>query len=290
MATATLAASMAFCTGVAMMFPRRYYVNDNTGILEDIAGGFHANFFSALLGSMLHLGYQTTGSMVPCFGLFLYACLCVALFLTLWVAARLEIPLPARAILFGIILLLYLPFVSAPGYNAAAITLAGGSVLCCLVYAKQTERPSLWVCCLLGACLTVAAMVRGKAALGMLLFSGPVVIWSLLHYRRRMVAALVPFLLSAGIFVSADLAYERLAMGEVQQRFEVWQQLRGPFHAYPIANLNIDNKALLEANDWTKNDYLLLRDWLFLDESRFNLETMANVHRLGRTPVDEGAG
>lgn len=271
--------STAYVVSLLLVFPRTYYINDNIGILEDIRQGWVVSFLSSLLGKMLSLGYLEISDAIPWYGILLYLGLGLSLLLSVSAIRRLPAHHYIKIAFSALILMMYFPFIMRIDYTGVSILLGVNSLLCLLVYLHTTARPRPWVLLSLGLLLALSFLVKTYAILAVFVFSAPFVLLGILRGFPKRVTAFLVFLLPLAAAMTADHLYVKQITDKEYLAFQEWNRLRGEFHGNPVSSLNKGNKEIQRVNQWSENDYLILQEWSYLDENKYNSEKLKNIFK-----------
>ncbi len=273
----SLAASIAYMTAIVVLFDISFLVNDDITILNEIKGGFRASHISPLLGYALSFLYRDVFPGIPWYGLTLCGMSLLGVFLVIRTTARIVPDWRIAVLLVGIILVFLTPLIMGVSYNGASILL-GGAALYAIVGLSRGGAAGWRAFCLPGACLAMSFCIRPQGLLGAVLFSLPVIAFVILKRRVGLpciAAALIPLALCAALNAGVTACHDN----DGYRAYAEFERLRGRFHGFPVEELNIGNRKLLEANGWSDNDYRMLMMWMYWDEEKFNVDTMANVFR-----------
>lgn len=261
---------------VLYFLPVQYAVNDDYAILTQIKNNVNTSFMSPVLGYFLSCLYSLN-DRIPWYGLFLYFIHFIALYILITTLLKRNLN---KILIYGFIfiyLILYLEFLLKVSYNNSSIMLGISAV----VYFLFNIRTLSTVKSLLAGLLFVLSyLIRGEAIYLVLFFSAPA-----FYFERKYYREIFYFLFPAIMIIALHMMTGNFAFSEEQKNFNEFNKLRGAFHHYPVAWNNYNNHNILESNNWTKNDYLSLDAWFFMDERKFNAATMENIFRFS-VPAD----
>jgi hypothetical protein len=263
---------------ILFLFNRYYGSNDNIAILWNIKADCLVYFMSVSLGKFLSFCYLNITDKIPWYGLTLYTFLGVSLYCTIfsiWKFQRLGNLLIPFLTMF---LALSLRHVIHIDYSAVSILLASGSLLGLLVYLEKADKKCLLPVIILGICFSFSYHIRMDGIKAALCFTAPAVLLGVFEIRKSYIYLLV-FIIPLAITISADRLYRNFIETETDIRFREWNTLRGQFHDFPIQYLNQNNELIRDANHWSQNDYLMLSEWIYLDENKFNVDTLRNIFK-----------
>ncbi len=308
--------SAAFVTLILLFCPRTYFENDNLGIIGMIKENTFAVFFSPFLGKILSFLYEITNHSIAWYAVFIYIAhtISIALFLycvMLFGRSSLLVSI-GSSVLY---LTLYSYLIIRTGYNSASILLTINTVLFFYYY---YERLNYLHSFLLAGLLLFASQFRYAGfQLGLLVSISFIITLNAKNIIRQTLAIAISLKqymvarlkkreqtanqtngLNESIFNPKKLALViatfwvlhvlirvvvSLNTPQEHKDFMKFNGLRGQFHDFPIAK-KIANEELLQANNWTANDYNMFRSWVFLDEEKYNIETVSNIFKY--TPKD----
>ncbi len=273
----SLAASIVYVGVIIALFEISFLVNDDITILKEIQGGFRTTYMSPLLGYGLSFLYRVVSPGIPWYGLTLCGMIVLGVFMAIRTTVRIVPDRKIAVLLVGIILVFLSPLVMGMSYNGASILL-GGAALYVFVEGSRGSAAGWRSFCLPGASLAMSFCIRPHGLLGVVIFSLPVIAVVLLKKRvglKGMAVAFAPVALCVALNAVVAACFDT----EGYRKYAEFERFRAPFHCFPIAEMNIGNRKLLEANGWSDNDYLMLMRWIYWDEEKFNVDTMANVFR-----------
>jgi len=251
----------------------RYSSNDDIGILLDIKSGFPVSFMSYILGDVFSLLYRKVSDIVPWYGIFT----CISLGISLFVLLRmLYVSHGTKRIeyfMFSALLsILYIRFIQVQGYTETAI-ISGGVGILGLFLAFYQNKVNWYSTIGYGLLLCLCFLWRTQALFFVLVFFFPI----LLIRIRKYWAYCLLFLLPCILLYTANAIFAYLHSTPEQRYFDEFNRYRGKIHGTPLFELNIHNKALLQDVKWTVNDFIVYDDWLFFDESKYNVETLKQI-------------
>lgn len=262
-----------------LLFPISYWANDNNGILNVIKLGYTAFFMSAILGRFLSNLYLHVSNGFPWYAVFLY--LAHGLSITLFIYS-LTLAIKDR-ILFFRVLLLYLAIYSLMifrvGYNGASIMIGSNALLlfglCILKIPDVGKRLTI----VLGILFSFSYLIRERSVQAIVIFSIPAMLLLFFYMKRRRVLLTLLFLLPSILFIGFNHYYTSNYTSSTYRRYRDFNEVRGEFHDFTIATENMENEDILEANDWSSNDYMAFMYWFFPDEKIFGKEKVDNIFK-----------
>jgi len=255
-----------------------YGSNDNIAILRNIQSGCMVSFMSALMGRILSFCYLNISDVVPWYGLTLYALLGIGLYLNLLSIWKLIPHKLLSAAFLVMFLALSLRHIVSIDYSAVSIILASGSIIALLIYLEKTREIHILPVIFLGVCFSFSYLIRTHGIMAALCFAFPVVLTGVFKERKnyhRFLIFIIPLILT----ISTNSVYRNLSESESDRYFRKWNALRGQFHEFPVQRLNLENEDIRNVNNWSQNDYFMLCDFIYLDENKFNIDTLKNVFR-----------
>ena len=256
---------------------QKYHVNDNIAILDDIKGGFAVSFMAFSLGKFFTFLYFHLSSSVEWYGWFLYLSTAISFSLVLYALNKAEnlrlffIPL---AISF---LSLAIYFVLEIGYNSVSFLAGGSALFAFFVYVFHSQKISYFKIVLIGIVFSLSFLVRMQAVFGVVAFGFPMFGLILILHFKKLWKPLLAFSLPFVLFVSFNYFYESANLSQQDKDFIKFNAVRGQFHDFNIARVNFNNQKLLEVNKWNPEDYQMLLSWIFVDENKYNQQTIQNI-------------
>jgi len=262
-----------FMVMVLGLSPRAFRTNDDVGIMLDIRGGFAVSFMSLILGRGLSLLYGMARS-IPFYGIFLYFMHACSLYLFIKAFSRLRGFTPWFPFFLVAYLSLYARFLMEVSYNNSAFMIGINALMYC--GSRLIEGEQRTFCFMLsGLLFAFCFMVRKQVLPGVLLFSA-VMLAGILFREKRSWKGLVIFFIPVMLIFSAERLVARYGVSDTYKAFKRFNSFRSALHGYPILFQNRNNRRLLMANGWTKNDMTLFRFYFFPNERKFNETTMKN--------------
>ncbi|MBN2185138.1 MAG: hypothetical protein JW746_07395 [Candidatus Krumholzibacteriota bacterium] len=271
-----------------LLFPNSYWANDNIGIIPVIKLGFTTSFMSAILGRFLSLFYLYIHYGFPWYAVFLY--LIHGLSITFFIYSA-TLAISNGTHLFRILLLylvIYSMMVLRLGYNAASIMIGANSLLLFCLYLKKSVKIRRSVIFLLGISFSFSYLLRTRSIYGIIIFSLPVLILFFIYLKNRKYPYILLFLLPAILFIGLNNYYTANFTSARYKEYVEYNKVRGRFHDFPISEDNIQNKRILDANDWSRNDYVAFSSWFFHDENIFSIEKINNIFEHSVTQDKKG--
>jgi len=264
-----------FVTGLLLVLPRTYGIDDDVVILFNAEQGFLSEFVSFFYLKLLHFLYQFN---VPWYGLTLYVVHILSLFVLVSSLARIK-SFDMVLIPFLIVYLyFYSFFVIQVSYTSTSIMVGANSLFAFLVYLSSRKINNFYVLGL-GILFSLSFLIRMYGAYAVLVYGFPIIgLFLIYQYQKTkyLVIFFIPFLL---LVIGDHLARIYLTSSEYQQ-YREFNILRGKLHGFPTIEANRHNDKILAKNNWTKNDYARFADWvLFFDERKYNTNTLSNVFK-----------
>ena len=268
---------------VLCFFPLTYGINDDAAILWDIQSGHMVSFMSILLGNLLSFCYRNISSNIPWFSLTLYTFLGISIYcviISTWKFTKNNHLLIPVLVIFLALCLKPLIHIS---YNMVSISLASGSLLSLWIYLEKADKKRFLIVILMGICFSFSYHIRMDGIKATLCFTALPLL--LFFFRiRKCCRHLLLFLIPLAITIPANHFYENSLATESDVQYREWNTLRGQFHGFSVELLNADNEQIRKANNWSKNDYLMLTNWMYLDENKFNISSLKNVFKYAFPP------
>ncbi len=258
------------------VLPRAYWTNDDVVIEADIRGGYLTSFQSPLIGACLSLLYRFVAADVPWYPLYLYAVTFLAITVLLAVLARLGTPVFVRVFLILAGLVASAQLVTTVSMTGASIA-AGAAGLIGLAVRLRSGGVSTRTALLLGCMLALCYLSRTSGVGAAVVFAGPAVLllaWRhvLAHWR-----GIAWFALPLVVAVGASQLYNTVATTEADVHFQEWNAVRSKFHGFHTAQEAREDESMYAGNDWTLKELQMLNGWFYLDEDKFNAETVGRV-------------
>lgn len=261
------------------IFQPVFLANDDLAILNDIRNGFDVSFMSVFLGRILSFLYIHISMTIPWYGLFLYLLYVLSLCLILRTTTVILPKSYKRLFILFLIFLLYIVFLVEITFTTAALLVVGSALYAFLVLGTKCELQKKWFKILmLGFYFALGCAVRLESFFAAIVFVLPVLLLFLLRAKNSLEKIGI-FFIPFFIFVIVNNLLFTCFLSEQQKEFIAFNSIRGYFHEYPIAKINVGNEKILKANNWTVNDYMLFSNWMFWDESLYNLRTVENIYK-----------
>jgi hypothetical protein len=287
--------SLAFVAAIILIYPRFLSTDDDAGILFDIQAGYLPPFISSLLGRSLSALYLHVGSEIPWYGIGLYLGDALALAVFIYGICVIDDEEQGKWIILEGVLFAFAALLMTPSYNSSSLMCGIAALFVTIVYIRRGEATSGRILSL-GALFALAFLFRKSSVVAIMAFGAVavlIVVFRALPSRwsgfRPLLSAAKPWLIFILPFIlcfAANLAVEKIDLRDpAEAKYQAFNKLRGGIHSYPIANLNRDNKKLLEANGWTKNDYDLFCNYFFIDDSKYTTDTVKNVYKYSKSVV-----
>jgi hypothetical protein len=247
-------------------------------------GGFDASFLSLTASKILMYLYSWTTS-ISFYPIFLWTMLALSVLCFLLLSVNYWKSETSSRVPYAIFTLLILCFFSkhfiSLTFTIVAFLLAflGFGFL---IFSLKKELDVKYFF-LSGLILSLSFLVRSDALYGALLFSLPPLAWIgakwLFKIRPKQFfffaisALLLPLVVTFGI----EKGLYKYSTTDQYKEFSEFNYLRGYIHELPISLEAENNKEMYKANDWSKNDFKMFRNWFFADETKFNKEKIQRV-------------
>lgn len=267
---------MLYVSLVVLFFGHSFATGDDVGILNTIYNGYETSYMSVILGRFISVFYRLCPT-VPWYGIFLYFVHIISLFL--FVKCLLKV----KNIKYWIppLLLLYLLFYSEllvrVSFNNSGIMLGTMSILAFLFSSKKTKNTT-WFTVILGFLLSFSFLIRVGAvvaAFGCTLF---LFVSAMLRKELKSQSVAI-FLFPLILMILSHVIVLRYDVSGNFKTYHQFDSLRHKFHNFPIEKLNWGNKELLAANNWTEKDYSILVSGPYVNEKKYNVQTMKNIFK-----------
>ncbi len=257
-----------------------YHINDNIGILYDIESNQVNYLISMAFQKFLFYLYHA-GNIVPWYGLSLY----LVQFCSLYLLIGSLIKLDRFKLFFPPFILIYLGFftyfVTGVDYTITSILICGSSLFAFMVYLHES-RVSVIRVILLGLLFSLSYHIRINGADAVIIFTLPVIILFFLagmpvKKKRNLFKYFLIFLIPFLFTYTTDKIVKRYNVCELQKQYDDFNALRGKIHDFPILGENMNNREILQKNNWSENDYKIFIGWIYFDENKYNVQTMSNI-------------
>ena len=275
--------SGVFIVAILLIFNRQYWANDNCAILDDIKAGHIISFMPIVVGKALSFLYLKVSETTPWYGLMMYGCHWISLSLLVYSLLRLGELNFFRILTVIVLLAFYSELIRRVGYNGVSILLGFSALITLFVYVRSNEKRSYIIVLLLGLCFFSSHMIRMSGIKAAVIFSAPAIAAAALGNLRKEWKYYIVFIIPVLILMPVNKRCQRHMVTPEQKQFKRWNGPRGSFHVYPLVGLNWNNKKLFDVNNWTRNDYAMLLNWQNIDENKFNVKTIRNVHKYSET-------
>lgn len=256
------------------LFKTSFHVNDDVAILNFIKEGFSVFFMSELLGYFLSFLYIKTSPLVPWYGLYFTLFNIIILYLSL---KSLYYLIENKNYFFmscGIFLLFFTPYIISITYTISALMI--GTVALIYFSINLGKVISIKTTLLLGILFAHSYLFRTDAPIALVLFSLPFLVYLIVKFQYKIKYILLFFLPLILILVVNTAISNYIKSAELKS-YQEFNTIRGKFHGFPVSDINTNNKVILEKNNWSENDYLMLKNWMFWDESKYNINTLSNI-------------
>lgn len=249
-------------------FPIHYAVNDDNAILTDILNNVNTSFMSPILGYFLSFLYYLN-SDIAWYGCFLYFIHFISLYIIITSFLKNNYKQIYIYIFLFLYLLFYLAFILRVSYNNTSIMFGISVFIYVLINIKNMSNKKVgWI----GLLFVVSYLIRQESIYFIVCFSLPAFYFIKKHYKK-----LFYFIFPIIMIISIHRITDNFAFSKEQQEFNEFNRIRGEFHQFPVSIVNYDNQKILSVNNWTTNDYILLLTWFFIDENKYNIETLNNI-------------
>jgi hypothetical protein len=264
---------IAFFASILSWYHPIYSTWDDIFILYDIKSGFPISFVSHILGEFLSSLYMNVSNMVPWYGIFLYISLGITLFTLL---RSLYIPHNTKRkeylAIYALITALYMNFIQKPGYTDVAV-IAGVVGVLGFFHALYQDKVSWRNTIGYGLLLCLCFLWRTQALLFVAVFLFPVLLIRIRKYWKYCILFVLPCIL----LYTANTLFRHFQSTPEQKYYDEFNHYRAKLHDSPLYPLNKDNENLLQDVGWTKNDFFMYDNWIYLDENKYNLEKLKQV-------------
>ena len=264
-------------TALGMLVLRKFNANDDIAIIEDIKGGFPVNFMTYSLGKFLSFFYSNISQSITWYGWFMYFLTAVCIGFVLYALNKIEnlrklfIPLALTYLLFAFY------FIFETGYNYVSMLSGGTALFAFIVYVFHNHTIKVLPTLLFGFFFSFSYLVREQGIMGVVAVTFPVVGIIFLGKFKKFWKPTIFFFLPIVCFFIFNTIYQKTTLPEAEKQFREFNAVRGNFHGFTVAQLNMENTKIQEVNNWTDGDYKMLILWLFVDENKFNTQTIQNI-------------
>ncbi len=264
-------------TAILANIVQKYHVNDNIAILEDIKGGFAVSFMTFSLGNFFSFLYLNANSSIEWYGWFLYLVTAINVSLILYTLSKAKnlrlffIPLATSY------LTLIAYFIIEIGYNSVSFLSGGVALFAFIVYLFHNERINYFKIVFLGVLFSFSYLVRIKAILGVIAFGFPILLLIIIIHFKRLWKPFLIFLLPLAFAYTFNYLYKLTDLNQQEKEFREFNVLRGQFHDFNVARINLNNAKIQSVNNWTIDDYQMLNAWIFVDENKYNKQTIQTI-------------
>ena len=264
----------------------RYLVNDDTGIIGFVTGGYPVPYIGILFSSLLHLAYMAAPG-IAWFGLALYALLTLSLFLWLRLVWRVFKTWWLAAACSLAVLGYYLAFIVFLDFTATSIMLcmAGISWACLQIL----ERKPGWVYMLgPGFVFVLGILVRPQAALGTLAYALPIALIAIAasfrgrswkHEAGRVALVGLVFFAPAILDIGMDGVWRHITLTPQEAQYEAFINAAGGLDHLSMARRGeiVGVAGLLESAHMPLPAYQHFLRWQFLDERIYTPEAIQTL-------------
>lgn len=277
---------VVFVVSIVSFLNLRYTVNDNTGIIDFMTGGYPIPYVGIALSSLLHQAYVLAPG-VHWFAFTLYALQTLSLFLWLMLVWRVFRNRWLAAAGTLVVLGYYLGFIVSLDFTATSIMLCTVALSWACVQAVERRPGSL---CFLGpgVVFAIGMLVRPQGASGTLAYALPLAVLTavscirgraLMPEARRLGLAACLFLLPAVLNQGVDTLWRDAVRTPQETQYDAFNAAGGrlmhlnPGRVYAISQ----DPALLAAVHWTPRDVSHFQHWQFLDERVYTPESFQTL-------------
>jgi len=273
------------CLSVSLLTPS-YMENDDVTIADFAVQGFQVRYMGVFLTGLMHLGYAHFPD-VAWYGLMLYACHFLSVYLWLSLIFRVFRPWWSAAPFALLFLGFYLVFLVYLDYTSTSV------MLCCVslswAYLDVLERRPGWLrYAALGLVFMLGAMVRPHGAPGALIYTLPIGLlaaWVCLRERPwrpelgRLALVTLLFLAPAAVEFGLDQAWRAYSATPQQAQYDDFNAIRGKLQRLNRGRKRqiMQDRQLLAQVHWTHRDAAFFFNWNFLDERIDAPETLKAV-------------
>lgn len=266
---------IVFVVTIITCFDLRYALNDDTGIIGFITGGYPVPYVGRMLSGLLHQAYVAAPS-IAWFGLTLYLSLTVSLFIWLMLVWHVFKSWWQAFAWTLIVLACYGPFLVSLDFtkSAAMLCMSGIAWACVLVMERS---PRLLMLLLPGLLFMLGMLVRTDCVFGALAYALPVLaVVAVTCFRgqeavpeaRRLGVAALIFLAPAAVNWGIDITWRHLEQTPQQQSYDAFNAEGGKFDHFSRARRYAveQQPSLLRSIHWTRRELNAFMQWRFLDE------------------------
>lgn len=271
---------------ILSIFSPSFLMNDDIAIEVFIRSGNPAVFMSTTLGYFLSFLYAQVSDSIVWYAVYFYFFQVIILFLVFLIFSSVTNK-------FFCILLFYISFIFFYIYYLPNITftimgiMVGSVSLVYFAIILNQNKVTYIKSITIGLLFAHSFLFRTSALFAIVAFGLPFIIYFIIKNKNKKKFILLFFTPIILAFFSDNLI-NKVLVSEVHKDYLEFNALRGNLHGFPILNANIKNKKILNVNNWTENDYSMLRTWMFWDESKFNKETLKNIFKYSLNIKDRG--
>jgi hypothetical protein len=268
---------------LSLLFPIHFHVNDDLAIESFLAEGHDAVFLSVLAGKFIKFLY-TLHNGVGFYALTLmfvhFLSLAALLYCFIGLIRKRELP-PILSLFIAVAsILFFIQFIVSLTFTTTAfmVGFSGIALFICSIYKTNSKYLPQIVS---GVLLSISFLFRSMATYGVLLFSLPILIGIVIVYFKGNIRSLIFsfLLLLLPLFITRYAEYFTYKYGtsEEYKNFRRFNAVRGQIHDNMMAFEVFDNEEVFQLNGWSKNDFLILLQWFFAHEDKYNVTTLSNV-------------
>jgi hypothetical protein len=275
--------ALLYIVTISSIFPIHYHANDDLAIESFLSTGNDPVFLSILAGKFIQFLYslnQNIGfySLTLLFVQWISLSVLIYCFVVFIKKTNLSRIL---VILFAIAsLLLFTHLIISLTFTTTAFIIGFAGVVLFVnnfINGKGRNFPFF----VSGILLSISYLIRPIAVNGVLLFSLPILVWVVVtHFKGNirtvffsMLLMFLPLLITR---YSEKFTYKYGTSDEFKS-FRKFNAVRGRIHDNPAVYKILENQDLFDLNGWTQNDFLLLLNWYFAHEDKYNIKTLSNV-------------
>ncbi len=268
---------------LSLFFPIHYHINDDLAIESFLAGGHDAVFLSLIAGKFikfLYLLHNGVGFYALTLMFVHFLSLTTLIYCFIGIIRKRELPTILTLLLAVASISFFTQFAVSLTFTTTAfmVGFSGIALFICNIYkSKSKYLPQI----VSGVLLSISFLFRSKALYGVLLFSLPillgVVMVNLKGNIRNMIYSFFLLLSPLLVTIYAENMTYKYATSEEYKDFRRFNAVRGQIHDNMIAFKVFGNEEVFQLNEWSKNDYLILLQWFFAHEDKYNVKTLSNV-------------
>jgi len=255
-------------------FEHYFLINDNPGIAHNLENGFPAPFIGYIYSYILIFLYQNISDTIRWYGIFLYIAHFISLFLFIEALRHLRIKILFIPIVV-LYLIIYSLFLIMIDYSGASIMLAGNTMLFLTAYWEKSNHQRTIILILVGILLFFSYSIRTSGIFLSILLAMPLSLVLIKHWNTKHAISLSAVLVC---LIGADVILEKTTISNEYKQYIEFNKLRGAYHGSPqqLQASKVDG-YILSKNGWSAGDMRLLNQFFFMDEHKFNIQTIKNI-------------